>query len=212
MSLALETRTSGIGKAFVATAIRVLTAYHHSTGAVDKILNAYGLTESVVSNISDQDSLLKILEFGHDIGFLAPSVALARNWAAKGNSTYVYRFNETNPWDGPWKGYSTHVLDVAFLFLNYLDKLTEPQVKVAEAFADDFIRFVNGKVPWTPLDMAHEGVRVYGPSSEGIESKYVKGLHGGDTGRRSTLFEMSESTGISLDHFAAVWNTFLSGK
>lgn len=206
-------RMAGIGKAFLTVAEKVIISQGHSKEAAQVLLLAYKLDGSLVSNRSDEENLRKILLFAHDICWLTPCNAIARRWAANGKAAYVYRFNETNPWDGPWKGYSTHILDVAYIFLNFLHALNEPQKKVALAFADDFLNFVSGKQPWKAIgmDTEHEGVQVYGPSDADLEVTFVKGLVGGKTGRGARLYNVVEKSGIPLEDLASVWNTFMRG-
>lgn len=205
----LAARKTGIGKAFIETTTRVISGFGHPSSAINSFLEAYNLGEESVSASSDADTFVNILNYAQDIGFLAPTVAIARHWAKVGNKAYVYRFNEPNPWTGPWKGHATHVLDVAYLFLNFEESLLDEQRQVAYAFADDFIAFVNGKQPWQALGDDAEGVQVYGPSGDHKISEYVNGLIGGETGRRDTIYRISET--VPLDHLSAIWATFLPG-
>jgi len=207
----IASRKSGIGMAFVETARRVLESSGNDNTAIQSILDAYHLGEDSTASTSDDEAFFRILEFAQDVGFLAPTVVLARQWANAGNKAYVYRFNEPNPWDGPWKGHATHILDAALLFLNYDEALSPDQRKVAHAFADNFIAFVNGNEPWRPVgaDGKTEGVMAYGPSDARSSGTYVEGLVGGETGRRSTLFTSKNK--VALDDLSAVWGTFLQG-
>lgn len=199
-------------KSFIETVHRVLKPFRYSESAINTLLSTYSMTEASLADLSDEESLRRILDWGHDIAFLAPTVALAREWAACRNAAYVYRFNETNPWDGPWKGRSTHILDVAYLLLNFTEKLSDAQIGVAKSFAGDFIKFVNGQQPWQPITASQEGVRVYGPSNENRTASHESGLFGGDTGRSDKLFIVLKETGITLDHMGKLWNTFLAGQ
>jgi hypothetical protein len=126
----------------------------------------------------------------NDISFYLPVLAYAKSWP--GNA-YVYHFNEPNPWDGPNKGQASHSLDVAYFYQNYNDYLNSDEQAVAQAIAEDFLKFCHGLVPWPAV--GREGssspytARVYGPSSQkeitGIASQEHE--YGGRTVRRSTL-------------------------
>src|SRR5882724_11559116 len=85
-------------------------------GVADALLASYGITASMAHD----DALQAILNFITDIGFLAPTLTYARGWPGK---SYVYCFNERNPWEGRFKGHASHILDVAFLFQNFNDAL-----------------------------------------------------------------------------------------
>ncbi|KAK5239916.1 hypothetical protein LTR40_014164, partial [Exophiala xenobiotica] len=64
----------------------------------------------------------------------------------------LYHFNEPNPWDGPFKGESSHILDVAFLLQNFVEHLGAEQQKPSKKFGSDFIDFVNGEKPFDICD------------------------------------------------------------
>lgn len=155
--------------------------------------------------ISDDDgvdqSWLSILSFATDINFYAPALALAKSWDGK---AYLYHFNEANPWDGPWKGYATHVLDVAYLFLNYAEHLSPAHGALASTFARDVITFVNGQAPWPAFDSTQPAARVY-----------YSGEAGGKTAssvvpeRREACSKLTEQS--SLDALSGSWTKVMIG-
>lgn len=191
----LGPRTVGVTKAFCDSAAKTLGADE------EKFRQVYGITP----DLSDSAGLYSILQFATDIGFFAPAVAYAKGWPGK---SYLYHFNEPNPWDGDWKGEAGHVLDVAYLFQNYNDHLDPAQKEVAVQFAGDFIKFINGKSGWAPFG-SKEGAQVYGPSGKGVSSEFVEGIASEKLGRRNTVYELSEK--ISLDLLTKVWTNFFTG-
>ncbi|KAH9205307.1 hypothetical protein DL95DRAFT_417531 [Leptodontidium sp. 2 PMI_412] len=63
--------------------------------------------------------------------FDLPTVYFTRAWSRcqiSDTEAFLYRFNNQNLWDGPWKGRATHAQDVAFLFQNYRDVLSAGQL------------------------------------------------------------------------------------
>lgn len=149
-------------------------------------------------------NLQSVLQFGHDICFYAPALEIAKAWP---KDAYLYHFNELNPWDGQWRGFSTHILDVAFLFLNYQDKLSKEQQEVALKFCDDTLDYISGKEPFPRFRAGEEGARVYGQGVLG--SRFVHGTKSEDMGRRSILLRLSERVG--LDVLSHTWNSFMAG-
>jgi hypothetical protein len=104
------------------------------------LLDEYNLLDE----LSDDAAFPRILEYVHDITFHEPAVTLAKGWP--GNA-YLYYFNEGNPWNGPYKGRTNHLLDTAFLFQNYSEHLSPEQNKLAEEFARDIFGFCYGLPP-----------------------------------------------------------------
>ncbi|GMF67025.1 unnamed protein product [Aspergillus oryzae] len=162
-----------------------------------RILSEYGISRGM----SDDEALPAVLDYINDICFFAPVLTLTRGW--RGNS-HVYYFNEGNPWEGPWKGRATHILDVAYLTQNFQEFMTPSQQRVATAFAEDFFKFCHGIHPWpavTDGDIATNfTARVYGPSSEGHDSRLVSEPYKGESHRRSILFDCNHA--VSLDELA----------
>lgn len=150
----------------------------------------------------------------NDIGFHAPTLTIASGFSATksaGKTTsHVYFFNERNPWDGPYKGQATHILDVAYLFQNFNHSLDERQEQVAEAFARDVLDFVTGaQLGWSEWDADRPVERVYGPSETEILS-IVQGLETEKTKRRRIVFGFEDVGG--LDAVYRVFNNFMAGR
>ncbi|OQV00572.1 hypothetical protein CLAIMM_06052 [Cladophialophora immunda] len=194
----LMSRKSGIASSFVQSAAKTL-------GAQSELARALLATYAIQPETPDNEALMKILEFATDIGFDAPVLEMAHGWPA---TAFVYHFNEPNPWDGPYKGKSTHILDVAFLFQNYNDHLPLKQRKSAEKFAKDVIAFVNGDDPYPNHVPGQGGAQLYGPPAE-EGNAFVKGSKLEDYGRSSKIFKLAGETG--LDQLSAVWNQFAAG-
>jgi len=163
---------------------------HHAT----KVLEAYDLR----SDMSDEDAWPKILDFANHIGFQAPARAYASAWPT---DSYQYRFNEPNPWDGPWKGHATHVLDVAYLFLNYTEHLTSSQAELARQFTGDIIKFVNGKAPFQQFNEEFKFMKEYiSKDGEGL----LKQGQGDDDAHWQALF-----SSVGYDTLSGVWARFM---
>lgn len=96
-------------KAGIANALTASLHANLSTLAAQSLLRAYNITAST----EDDDALKRAMELATDIAYVAPALAYARSFPGK---SYYYQFNEPNPWDGLFKGQSTHMLDAAFLF------------------------------------------------------------------------------------------------
>ncbi|KAJ5371402.1 uncharacterized protein N7496_007494 [Penicillium cataractarum] len=170
-----------------------------------RILDAYQISE----NTPDDAAILSILTFFTDISFHSSTLSFARGW---NGSAYVYYFNEGNPWDGPWKGRANHILDVIYFFQNLGESLNPEQKEVGEAFAEDFFKFCHGIAPWpaiTPgtIDTGFSA-RIYGPSQKGNITNVVQQAFGGETLRRSVLYECSSV--VALDDLAKVFVAFQS--
>lgn len=196
----LGPRTIGIGKTFCGSIEKTLAA---QPGAAEKLRDAYKITP----DLEDLIALRNVLQFATDIGFFATGVTWARGWPGK---AWMYHFNEPNPWDGEWKGESGHVLDIAYLFQNYEEHLTQAQKNVGKQYTGDFISFINGKTRWPAFGDEKEGAMTYGPSTEGRCWEYVESITSEKSGRKNTIFELAESVGI--EELSAAWGNFLSGN
>ncbi|KAH7230340.1 carboxylesterase-like protein [Fusarium solani] len=153
--LGLLVRKDGIAEAFRNSATRSLADY---PDALAPLLEHYSLSESATKMLSDDESLLNILKFISDAAFYMPLTEFA---AKIPNDAFVFAFNEPNPWDGLFKGHASHILDVAFLFQNYNEYLSEEQRASAKSFGVDVITFVNGEAPWKAFNRGQHGVAVY---------------------------------------------------
>jgi hypothetical protein len=194
----------GLAQQKVGIASALETSLHVNLPApvAKAVLQAYGINSAM-----DDDKALKlVIDLATDIAYVAPAVAYARS----SSRAYYYQFNEPNPWTGPLKGYSTHMLDAAFLFQNFNEHMSPETQEVAKDLAIDFLSFANGASPWVEYRKGKEEVRVYGP-----RDKFVVGIKendGWDTGRRDVLWELSEERKIDLDQLSVAWNMFVSGN
>ncbi|KAL5340273.1 Alpha/Beta hydrolase protein [Aspergillus crustosus] len=193
----------GCAKKFVKA---INTVFSSQADVAEQILKSYGLADE---NSTDDDAYPAVLNFINDILFFTPVLTFAEGW--KGNA-YVYYFNEGNPWEGPWKDRTNHILDLAYLFQNFGEFLSSEQQEVATAFAEDFFKFCHGQAPWPAIskDSVTDGftARRYGPSSEGATVGTVTQAFGGRSQRRSNLYDVSDK--VSLDELAKVFSVFMS--
>jgi carboxylesterase type B len=166
-------------------------------GLAERIFSAYELSPST----PDDEAFEKVLRVANDFNFFLPTLALAHNVSAAGMKTYVYRFNELNPWDGQWKGHATHILDITFLLQNFNGFLDEKQRSVAEEFGRDVIGFVNGKAPWQEWRRA----KVLGPEGRMEVVDDVPDL----VGRRDVMLKLGEEVGA--DVLSGAFDKFLKG-
>ncbi|KAL2222273.1 putative carboxylesterase [Thermoascus aurantiacus ATCC 26904] len=190
-------------KRFIAAMRSILSAYPTEA---EQIIEKYGLSE----NTPDEEAFTAVLNFMNDVSFFAPVLKFAQGW--DGNA-YVYYFNEGNPWDGPWKNRASHILDLAYLFQNYREFLTPAQQAVASAFAEDLFMFCHGLPPWPAVKNGdiENGftARVYGPSDVKPPAGTVSQPYGGESMRRSILFDYAAR--VPLDDLAKVAAAFRSG-
>lgn len=185
----------GCTKKFVAAMNTVV-----SSPTVQQLLEGYGIAE----NTPDEEGFSRILNFMNDLLFFAPVLSITRGWP--GNA-YVYYFNEGNPWEGPWKGRASHILDLAYLFQNYREFLTPAQQTVGTAFAEDIFKFCHGVAPWPAVAGIPDGftARTYGPSSQ-EPTGLVGQPYGGESMRRTILFDHADK--VTLDELARVLTLF----
>lgn len=160
-----------------------------SLGTISELLKAYGADTSGTENRTE--SMTPVLNFMHDIGFYYPARSFVKAWS-KSNTALLYHFNSPNPWDGPWKGYATHVLDIAFVLQNYNKCLSPGQRACAERFAGDVIGFVNGDVPWRNWEYSAPAAMVYHAKEDGEKDESVLVPNGDPklTERRQVLEKM----------------------
>lgn len=202
--MGLDARNPGIASKFVESTHKTLSSHSEAAKA---LLSAYDISEST----PDDEAMLKILRFASEISFYAPAVAMAKGWPnTKDNKLFVYHFNEGNPWEGRFKDEATHILDVGYLFQNYNEHLNQEQKAVARAYGEDFIEFVNGNDPWPPVEEGKTGARVYGPSKNGVTTKYVPDGNPEDIGRNSRVLKLGEMAGF--DAIIDVFQNFFQGR
>lgn len=193
--LGLMHRKKGIADAFCSAIVRGLA---DEEGISSRLLAAYDL----MPDVDDEKGFFRVLQVANDLKFYVPSLATAQ-FLGQDLKTYVYRFNEPNPWDGPWKGHATHILDLVFLLQNYNEHLDQRQRRTAEQFAADVISFVNGKQPWPEWKGDEKVAKVLGPQGEinVVEDVPEK------TGRKRTMLELGEHVGF--DKLFEVYDGFI---
>ncbi|KAH7393872.1 putative carboxylesterase [Phaeosphaeria sp. MPI-PUGE-AT-0046c] len=197
--MSLAQRKAGIANALSASLRANLPA-----SACDAVLQAYGIEPA-----SDDDKAMKlIIDLGTDIAYAAPALAYARSFPGK---TFYYQFNEPNPWDGVFKGNSTHMLDAAFLFQNFNNHMPSEAQEVAKGLAVDFVHFVHGKSPWVEYNQDQGRVRAYGPSDKKSTVEVVD-KNGWGSGRRDILWRLSEEGMVDLDQLSVAWDMFIAGR
>jgi hypothetical protein len=198
--MGLDNRNPGIAQKFIDSVNKTLSSH---PGAGKQLLSSYNITPST----KDDEALLSILRFASEISFYAPARAFAQGWP---NKFFLYHFNEGIPWEGRFKGEAGHILDVAYLFQNFNEFLNDEQKAVARAYAEDFINFVNGEDPWKPVKNGDMAARVYGPSSEGITTKFVSDGSPKEVGRDERVLTLGEVFGF--DNVLAAFQNFFQGR
>ncbi|OJJ01739.1 hypothetical protein ASPVEDRAFT_83267 [Aspergillus versicolor CBS 583.65] len=192
----------GCAKKFVKAAN---TALSTQPAIVEQIVKSYGVAEEA----SDDEAFPGVLNFINDVLFFSPALTFAQGW--KGNA-YVYYFNEGNPWEGKWKGRTNHILDLAYLFQNFREFLSPDQQAVGTAFAEDFFKFCHGQAPWPAVTKGTVSngftARRYGPTSEENAAGTVAQAYGGQSRRRSTLYDFTDQ--VSLDELAKIFTIFMT--
>ncbi|KAF2641577.1 para-nitrobenzyl esterase [Massarina eburnea CBS 473.64] len=187
--MGLAERKSGL-----ASAIYTSLTSNIGAEAAQDVLKAY----NVLPTTSDNEAMKFILELGNDIAYYAPALRFAESFPGK---TYCYHFDEPNPWDGPFKGCSTHLLDAAFLFQNFAEKMEERQREVGKEMAGAWIRFASGVEPWKSFEGA-DVVKTFGVGDANLR----------EDGRRSTLFKLEEEGKVHLDKLSVAWDMFIASK
>jgi carboxylesterase type B len=151
-----------------------------------RLFDSYGITPST----EDVEAFEKVLQFGGDMSFYAPTLAFAQSME-KIMPVYMYRFNESNDWPGPWQGRSTHIHDLTYLLQNFNDHLDDAQTRLAEEFAADVIAFTNGQAPWQRWTNNQKTAKVFEVGSKGeVEDVPEK------TGRRSVVLDLADEVGF----------------
>lgn len=168
--------------------------------AARRLLGHYGLLSEGKQGVDVAAARISILQLATDIKYFTAAKAYAESWP---EDSWLYYFQEPNPWEGPNKGRSTHVQDVAYLFLNYRQFMDPEQIRVAEAFAADVITFAYGDAPW-PSFQAGGQMRIYGPS--GTEEPSISTLHHHDAGPGRDIRALWDE--IGLDELSKGWNAY----
>ncbi|KAH7161038.1 hypothetical protein EDB81DRAFT_643232, partial [Dactylonectria macrodidyma] len=206
MKPAFLARKAGIANAFK----KSMTNHLPSTWAnnsndstpLQALLEAYNIT----TETPDDEALTNILQVLNDALFYTPVFTIAQSFPRR---SFVYLFNEPNPWDGPSRGEAVHILDVAFLFQNFNEHLDAKQAESAREFGRDLIAFVNGQEPFPTHDAQAGGAKVYGPPSK-AGSAFVKSKDPADYGRRSANWQLSQAFG--WDNLAFALSLFIAGQ
>lgn len=193
--MALQQRKNGLYQAFHESINRTLGAVPGGVGALEAAYDIHAAS-------SDDDVLRNILKFVTDIGYYATTRALV---SVLPLDTFVYHFNEPNPWDGKWKGEASHMIDSAFLFLNFHEYLPSEQHASEAQLTKDVIAFVCGRDPYPP---SREGAMIYGPPLS--QPSFVKDASHVERGRRDTIFKLAER--MSLDDMMNALQIFISGQ
>lgn len=207
----LAARTDIFSKTFVECLSKIL-------GPVDTTITpvislAYGLDPTSTANTPESTN--NILNFGNDLCFTLALQSFARAWSTSpvhGTESFLYRFNCPNSWDGPWKGHATHILDIAFLLLNYREYLSPGQQLSVERFAKDIITFLHEGRPWTKYqDGIGGGSMVYYAPMDGNQdmSRFV-GNGASETMGREDVLESLVGPEL-LDNCMDAWQMFTAG-
>ncbi|KAI4596293.1 hypothetical protein KJ359_005422 [Pestalotiopsis sp. 9143b] len=196
----LAARKSGFGSAFRAVATKVLGEHPN---ALNSILKHYNLTEAAEQTLTEDQIFHNVLQYISDVAFFVPAVELATGFK---NTSYVYAFNEPNPWDGTFKGEASHILDVAFIFQNYNEHLDETQRASAVTFGQDVIKFTNGEAPWKSFQPGQHGSAVY----EGGVRTYAEPSESSATKRDSFVFDLANSSdGVTTQKLLQVFSSLM---
>ncbi len=178
------------------------------------IISGYGLDTSATANTPE--SLEAVLNLATDICFALGARTFARTWSDAGaeaaTEAFLYRFNVPNPWDGPWKGWATHILDIAFVLQNYRERLAPGQQRAGDKFTDDVISFVNGGSPWPAYRIgAEEGAMVYFATEQGEEdeSRFVPNETPETVDRRDIIQRLMKQE--VYDKVMEAWEGFMKG-
>ena len=184
--LRLAHRKKGIAQQFHDAISKGLS---DSPNIANRIFAAYDLSDP---EMEDDEAFFRVLQVSNDLQFYIPTLTLAQRLEPH-MKTYMYRFNEPNPWDGTWKGHATHILDLAFFLQNFNDFLDPPQREMAENFAKDVIRYANGKDAWDQWSQQGNRVaKVMGPKGkvEMMEDTPE------NVGRRRIMLELGGEAGL----------------
>lgn len=181
LGLPLGGKKSGIAQAFIASISATLPELTAS-----QLLYSYGIDPST----EDDEAFEKVLQFGGDVSFYAPTLAFAEGME-KAMPVYVYRFNEPNDWPGPWKGRSTHIHDLTYLLQNFNDHLSDEQSGLAEEFAANVIAFANGQEPWQGWSKDQKTAKVFEVGGVGVKEDVSE-----ETGRRGIVLHLADEVGF----------------
>lgn len=196
--MGLTERKSGI-----ASALHTSLTEDLGTSPAEAVLQAYSITPTT----PDDAAMQSVINLATDITYYAPALSFVRSWPG---NTFYYHFNEPNPWEGAFKGSSTHMLDAAFLFQNFGEKTGGKEREIGIALAKDFIKFTNGIKPRDDYNGAKGNVKVFGPSQ--VKTSDVVEDNGWGHGRRDALFKLQEAGQVDLDVLSGAWDLFVASS
>ena len=174
-------KKSGIAQAFANSISSSLPE-----AVASRLLASYGIAPST----EDDEAFEKVLQFGGDMSFYAPTLAFAQS-LEKSMPVYMYRFNESNDWPGPWQGRSTHIHDLTYLLQNFNEHLSDEQSRLAEEFAADVIAFANGQAPWQRWTRDQKIAKVFEVGGKGVKEDVPEKI-----ARRSIVLELADEVGF----------------
>ncbi|KAL9115665.1 MAG: hypothetical protein Q9227_000033 [Pyrenula ochraceoflavens] len=199
VEMALRPRMGQIATTFSRSLKRNLP----KTAIAGDLLAMYKMSE----HTADEDALRCIARFATEIAFNLPSHAWATAFRGKAS---LYKFEEPNPWDGPYKGEASHILDAAYIFQNFNHLLGPEQRELAQEMGKDLVGFVYGKTPTSEpssVTTLKDGILVY---------RSVTGSSTGGVGKTneddSSLAKLCEKHNVKYDEVMAAWRAFLAGK
>ena len=174
------------------------------------IIREYGLDTTTSANTSE--SLGAVLDLATDICFALGARTFAKSWSARRDTTaFLYHFNVPNPWDRPWKGHATHILDIAFVLQNYRNYLPPGQLETANRFTRDVVTFVHGGTPWPAYQTEQGGAMVYFAQKQGAHDESYFSEHEAPekTGRRVIIQTLMKQK--CWDKVMDAWEMFMKG-
>lgn len=146
---------------------------------------------SIRDNTPDEESLLSIAQAITDVGYYALSVKFADSFPG---DSVLGHFNEPNPWDGVHAGRANHILDIAYLFGNYEERLGPQNRGVAKSLAEDVLSFVHGGDGLPIFGKEEKKVIVYGPGIDGV-SRQILRWDDKAARRDGAIFELAKEVG-----------------
>lgn len=158
-----------------------------------KILTSY----NIYPNTPDDAAFTSAIDMATDIAYYAPALTYAGCYPG---TTYLYHFNERNPFPGAFEGLSSHYLDAVYLFQNYNAYLSKEGRHMARLMGRHFLEFATGTAPW-------------GFYRRGEEWKWHVGVYGDEVGggRREVVGECMLA-GVRLEGWRRAWEETLRGN
>ncbi|CZR63049.1 uncharacterized protein PAC_12946 [Phialocephala subalpina] len=140
-----------------------------------RLLDAYSLSGS----LAPKQQYTGLLALASDLRFYLPTLQVEKGRKGMENGEcFRYHFHQENPIEGPWKGYASHELDVAYLLGNIPEAFSQEHQRFGKEMAAAWIKFTYGG-GWGSEDGK---VMVIGPKekitfegTEEYDEKYRKG-------------------------------------